>query len=258
MLILGGSQGARGRLPMSCLPAVARLRGLKAPGMKRASARHRHHPLRRHRRHRHERHRRDAAQSRLRCRAPTSPKTPTPSARRAWACRCDRPRRAEKSRRRRGRRHLSAGEEGRQPGGVAARARGLPVVRRAEMLAELMRSNGRSPSAARTARPRPRRWSRAARRRRPRPHRHQRRHHQRLRHQRAARQGDWMVVEADESDGTFLKLPATIAVVTNIDPEHLDHYGSFALRKRPSRLRRRTSRSTASRCCASTIPRCRR
>jgi UDP-N-acetylmuramate--alanine ligase len=40
-------------------------------------------------------------------------------------------------------------------------------------------------------------------------------------------EGDWMVVEADESDGTFLKLPATIAVVTNIDPEHLDHYGSF-------------------------------
>ncbi len=39
--------------------------------------------------------------------------------------------------------------------------------------------------------------------------------------------GDWMVVEADESDGTFVKLPATICVVTNIDPEHLDHYGSF-------------------------------
>ena len=39
--------------------------------------------------------------------------------------------------------------------------------------------------------------------------------------------GDWMVVEADESDGTFLNLPATIAVVTNLDPEHLDHYGNF-------------------------------
>jgi len=39
--------------------------------------------------------------------------------------------------------------------------------------------------------------------------------------------GEWMVVEADESDGTFLKLPADIAVITNIDPEHLDHYGSF-------------------------------
>jgi len=39
--------------------------------------------------------------------------------------------------------------------------------------------------------------------------------------------GDWMVVEADESDGTFLKLPADIAVVTNIDAEHLDHFGTF-------------------------------
>jgi UDP-N-acetylmuramate--alanine ligase len=38
--------------------------------------------------------------------------------------------------------------------------------------------------------------------------------------------GDWMVVEADESDGTFVRLPSTIAVITNIDPEHLDHYGS--------------------------------
>ena len=40
-------------------------------------------------------------------------------------------------------------------------------------------------------------------------------------------EGEWMVVEADESDGTFVKLPATIAVVTNIDPEHLDFYGDF-------------------------------
>ncbi|MCJ2018523.1 UDP-N-acetylmuramate--L-alanine ligase [Methylobacterium sp. E-065] len=40
-------------------------------------------------------------------------------------------------------------------------------------------------------------------------------------------EGDWMVVEADESDGTFLKLPADVAIVTNIDPEHLDHFGSF-------------------------------
>jgi UDP-N-acetylmuramate--alanine ligase len=39
---------------------------------------------------------------------------------------------------------------------------------------------------------------------------------------------DWMVVEADESDGTFTRLPAAIAVVTNIDPEHLDHYGDVA------------------------------
>src|SRR5712671_2975763 len=111
---------------------------------------------------------------------------------------------------------------------VAARARRLPVVRRAEMLAELMRLkwsiaiagthgkttttsiigalleaggldptviNGGIINAYGTN----------------------------------ARMGDgeWMVVEADESDGTFLKLPADIAVVTNIDPEHLDHYGSF-------------------------------
>lgn len=39
--------------------------------------------------------------------------------------------------------------------------------------------------------------------------------------------GEWMVVEADESDGTFLRLPADVAVVTNIDPEHLDHYGDY-------------------------------
>ena len=38
---------------------------------------------------------------------------------------------------------------------------------------------------------------------------------------------DWMVVEADESDGSFLRLPPTLAIVTNIDAEHLDHYGSF-------------------------------
>lgn len=39
--------------------------------------------------------------------------------------------------------------------------------------------------------------------------------------------GDWMVVEADESDGTFVKLPADVTIVTNMDPEHLDHYGTF-------------------------------
>src|ERR1700756_3831563 len=39
--------------------------------------------------------------------------------------------------------------------------------------------------------------------------------------------GDWMVVEADESDGTFLKLPADVVIVTNIDPEHLDHFKTF-------------------------------
>ena len=40
-------------------------------------------------------------------------------------------------------------------------------------------------------------------------------------------EGDWMVVEADESDGSFNKLPVTVAIVTNIDKEHLDYYGSF-------------------------------
>jgi UDP-N-acetylmuramate--alanine ligase len=39
--------------------------------------------------------------------------------------------------------------------------------------------------------------------------------------------GEWVVVEADESDGTFLRLPATVAVVTNADPDHLDYYGTF-------------------------------
>ncbi len=39
--------------------------------------------------------------------------------------------------------------------------------------------------------------------------------------------GDWMVVEADESDGTFLKLPSDVVIVTNIDPEHLDHFKTF-------------------------------
>ena len=44
-------------------------------------------------------------------------------------------------------------------------------------------------------------------------------------------EGEWMVVEADESDGTFVKLPADVVIVTNIDPEHLDHYGSFEAAK---------------------------
>ena len=69
--------------------------------------------------------------------------------------------------------------------------------------------------------------------------------------------GDWMVVEADESDGTFTRLPATIAVVTNIDPEHLDFYGDFAALHQAFEIFVRTSRSTASRCCASTIRSCR-
>ncbi len=43
--------------------------------------------------------------------------------------------------------------------------------------------------------------------------------------------GEWMVVEADESDGSFLRLPAVVAIVTNIDPEHLDHWGTEAAMK---------------------------
>jgi UDP-N-acetylmuramate--alanine ligase len=47
--------------------------------------------------------------------------------------------------------------------------------------------------------------------------------------------GDWIVVEADESDGSFLKLRSTVAIVTNIDPEHLDHYGDFEAVKKAFR-----------------------
>src|SRR6185437_3135601 len=80
---------------------------------------------------------------------------------------------------------------------VAGRDRRLPLVRRAEMLAELMRLQfsvavgGTHGNNAKVG------------------------------------AGDWIVVEADESDGTFLKLKSTVAIVTNIDPEHLDHYGEF-------------------------------
>jgi UDP-N-acetylmuramate--alanine ligase len=45
-------------------------------------------------------------------------------------------------------------------------------------------------------------------------------------------EGDWIVVEADESDGSFLKLKSTVAIVTNIDAEHLDHWGDFAAVKK--------------------------
>ena len=61
--------------------------------------------------------------------------------------------------------------------------------------------------------------------------------------------GDWMVVEADESDGSFNRLPATIAVVTNIDPEHLDFYGDFDKLQEAFRLSLRTFRSMASPRC---------
>ncbi|MDG1802555.1 MAG: UDP-N-acetylmuramate--L-alanine ligase [Paracoccaceae bacterium] len=110
----------------------------------------------------------------------------------------------------------------------AARAKGLPIVRRAEMLAELMRlksnvavagthgktttttmvsalldAGGIDPTVINGG----------------------------IIHAYGSNarvgQGDWMVVEADESDGTFNRLPATIAVVTNIDPEHMEHWGNF-------------------------------
>ncbi len=111
---------------------------------------------------------------------------------------------------------------------VAARARGLPVIRRAEMLGELMRfrwsiavagTHGKTTTTAILAALFERAgldptvinggivnaWGTNAR----------------------LGKGPWMIVEADESDGSFLRLPAMVAVVTNIDPEHLDHYGSF-------------------------------
>ncbi len=110
----------------------------------------------------------------------------------------------------------------------SARARGLPIVRRAEMLAELMRlksnvaiagthgktttttmvatlldAGGLDPTVINGG----------------------------IIHAYGSNArmgaGEWMVVEADESDGTFNRLPATVAVVTNIDPEHMEHYGSF-------------------------------
>ncbi|MCR9068776.1 MAG: UDP-N-acetylmuramate--L-alanine ligase [Rhodobacteraceae bacterium] len=110
----------------------------------------------------------------------------------------------------------------------AARIRGLPVVRRAEMLAELMRlrsniavagTHGKTTTTTLVA--------------------------TLLDHggvdptvinggiihaygsNARVGQGDWMVVEADESDGTFNRLPATIAIVTNIDPEHMEHWGTI-------------------------------
>ncbi|GHA15870.1 UDP-N-acetylmuramate--L-alanine ligase [Devosia pacifica] len=111
---------------------------------------------------------------------------------------------------------------------VAARARGLPIVRRAEMLAEIMRfknaiaiggTHGKTTTTTLvatlldSAKLDPtvinggiiNAYGTNAR----------------------LGAGEWMVVEADESDGTFVKLPADVAVVTNIDPEHLDHYHDF-------------------------------
>lgn len=111
---------------------------------------------------------------------------------------------------------------------AAARARGLPLVRRAEMLAELMRlqfsvavggTHGKTTTTSMIAALLDagdldptvvnggivNAYGSNAK----------------------VGQGDWIVVEADESDGSFLRLKSTVAVVTNIDPEHLDHYGDF-------------------------------
>ncbi|MDP3316037.1 MAG: UDP-N-acetylmuramate--L-alanine ligase, partial [Devosia sp.] len=111
---------------------------------------------------------------------------------------------------------------------AAARARGLPVVRRAEMLAEIMRfknaiaiggTHGKTTTTTLVAALLDagnldptvinggiiNAYGTNAR----------------------LGGGEWMVVEADESDGTFVKLPADVAIVTNVDPEHLDYYGDF-------------------------------
>ncbi|MBV8801064.1 MAG: UDP-N-acetylmuramate--L-alanine ligase [Alphaproteobacteria bacterium] len=118
-----------------------------------------------------------------------------------------------------------------KPGNVefeAARQRGLPLVRRAEMLAEIMRlkwcvavagTNGKTTTTTMVAALLDaggldptvvnggiiNAYGTNAR----------------------VGAGDWVVVEADESDGSFLRLPATIAVLTNADPDHLDYYGTF-------------------------------
>ena len=81
---------------------------------------------------------------------------------------------------------------------------------------------------------------------------HRRRRGQRDRQRRGVgRHGEWFVVEADESDGTFLELPAEVVVVTNVEPDHLDHYGDA---RRPHRRLRPLPRPgrRASRWCAPT------
>ncbi|WP_101067949.1 UDP-N-acetylmuramate--L-alanine ligase [Roseovarius salinarum] len=114
-----------------------------------------------------------------------------------------------------------------------ARRRGLPVVRRAEMLAELMRLKSNVAVAGTHGKTTTTTMVAAL-----------------LDHgsfdptvinggiihaygsNARVGQGEWMVVEADESDGTFNRLPATVAIVTNIDPEHMEHWGDFdSLRK---------------------------
>jgi UDP-N-acetylmuramate--alanine ligase len=116
---------------------------------------------------------------------------------------------------------------------AAARARGLPIVRRAEMLGELMRlkwgiaiggTHGKTTTTSMVGALLEKggldptvvnggiinAYGTNAR----------------------LGEGEWMVVESDESDGSFTKLPAAVAVVTNMDPEHMDHYGDFEAVKR--------------------------
>ena len=62
--------------------------------------------------------------------------------------------------------------------------------------------------------------------------------------------GRWLVVEADESDGTHLELPLTGTILTNVEADHLDHYGT--LRRRGRLVRQLPGRSTGRRCCART------
>jgi UDP-N-acetylmuramate--alanine ligase len=102
---------------------------------------------------------------------------------------------------------VSPPRSSRQPRTGRGARRGLPVVRRAEMLAELMRLQRTSRSPARMARRRRRRWSRRCWMPAGRSDGDQRRRHPRLWLERAAGAGDWMVVEADESDGSFNRLP---------------------------------------------------
>ena len=193
------------------------------------AARHRPDPFRRHRRHRHERHRRGAAQSRLHgARAPTSPTAPTSSgcATRAsrssigheadnlgdaevvvvsTAIKRDNPELVA------ARAQAAAGRAPRRDAGRADAAASSCVAiagthgktTTTSLVAALLDAGGFDPTVinggiinaygtnARLG------------------------------------AGDWMVVEADESDGTFLKLPADVAIVTNIDPEHLDHFKTF-------------------------------
>jgi UDP-N-acetylmuramate--alanine ligase len=123
---------------------------------------------------------------------------------------------------------ISSAVKASNPELAAARARGLPIVKRAEMLAELMRprraiavagthgktttttmvaalleAGGLDPSVVNGG----------------------------IINAYGSNaklgQGAWMLVEADESDGTFLRLPAEVAVVTNVDPEHLDHFKTY-------------------------------